>query len=110
DFRAGKYKDAIHAWQHALVDDPRNGAYVMLLAQALFADGKYDSAAGALQQGTQMMPPENWGVVIANYKALYPNIGDYTTQLRALETARSDKPDSAALRFLLGWHYGYLGY
>ena len=27
-----------------------------------------------------------------------------------LEKARKDKPDSPALRFLLGWHYGYLGY
>jgi len=34
----------------------------------------------------------------------------FTDQLRALERARNDKPDSPALRFLLGYEYGYLGY
>src|SRR5262249_22977970 len=38
------------------------------------------------------------------------NIQDYTDQLRALEKARDTKQDDPALRFLLGWHYGYLGY
>jgi hypothetical protein len=30
--------------------------------------------------------------------------------LKALEKARDAKPDDAALRFLLGYHFGYLGY
>ena len=110
DFKAGKYKEAVRDFRHALVDDPTNGAYVMLLGQALFASGQYDEAAGATQQGTTMLPPEKWGTVIANYKELYANIQDYTNQLRALEKARDAKPDDPALRFLLGWHYGYLGY
>jgi tetratricopeptide (TPR) repeat protein len=82
----------------------------MLLSQALFASGKYSEAAGAVQQGTQMMPPEHWGVVIENYKELYPDIGAYTTQLRALEKASQAAPDDPGLHFVLGWHYGYLGY
>jgi tetratricopeptide (TPR) repeat protein len=100
----------VRDFRHALVDDPTNGAYVMLLGQALFASGQYDEAAGATQQATTMLPQDKWGTVISNYKELYPNIGDYTTQLRALEKARDEKPDDPALRFLLGWHYGYLGY
>ena len=110
DFKAGKYKEAVRDFRHALVDDPTNGAYVMLLGQALFASGQYDEAAGATQQATTMLPTEKWGTVIANYKELYANIQDYTNQLRALEKARDEKPDDPALRFLLGWHYGYLGY
>jgi Flp pilus assembly protein TadD len=110
DFKAGKYKEAARAFRHALVDDPTNGAYVMLLGQALFASGQWDEAAGATQQATTMLPPDKWGTVIANYKELYTNIGDYTGQLRALEKARDEKPDDPGLRFLLGWHYGYLGY
>ena len=62
DFRAGKYKEATHAFKHALVDDPRNGAFMMLLAQSLFADGKFMDAAGATQQATQMLPSKVTGV------------------------------------------------
>ncbi|HQU46314.1 MAG TPA: hypothetical protein PK867_26140, partial [Pirellulales bacterium] len=39
----------------------------------------------------------------------YRSPQDYTTQLRALEAMRKDH-DSPAVRFLLGFHYGYLGY
>src|SRR5207253_6961579 len=45
-----------------------------------------------------------------NHKDLYGNVQDYTTQLRALETAIKDKPDNPALRFLAGYHYAYLGF
>jgi tetratricopeptide (TPR) repeat protein len=82
----------------------------MLMAQALFAMGQYDEAAGATQAGMQMLPEDKWGVVMANYSQLYGNVQDYTDQLKALEKARDVKPDSPALRFLLGYHFGYLGY
>lgn len=110
DFKAGKYKEAVRDFRHALVDDPENGAYVMLLGQALFANGQYDEAAGATQQAAQMLPQDKWGTVVANYREIYTNIGDYTKQLRTLEKARDEKPDDPAMHFLLGWHYGYLGY
>ncbi len=110
DFKAGKYQAAARDWQHALVDDSKNGAIVMLLAQALFAMGQYEEAAGATQAAMQMLPEDKWGVVITNYSQLYGNIQDYTDQLKALEKARDAKPDSPALRFLLGFHFGYLNY
>jgi tetratricopeptide (TPR) repeat protein len=110
DFKAGRYQAAARDWQHALVDDPKNGALVMLLAQALFALGQYDEAAGAVQAGMQMLPQDKWGVVIAKYAELYGNLQDYTDQVKALEKARAAQPDSPAVRFLLGFHYGYLGY
>jgi Tetratricopeptide repeat len=110
DFKQGKYKSAVQNWRHALVDDPRNGAIVLLLGQALFALGQYDEAAGATQAALSMLPEEKWGTVVIHYKELYPNIGDYTTQLRALEKARDAKPDVPALHFLLGYHFGYLNY
>ena len=40
DFKAGKYQAAIRDWQHALVDDPKNGGIMMLMAQTLFALGQ----------------------------------------------------------------------
>ncbi|HVX57144.1 MAG TPA: hypothetical protein VHA37_05415, partial [Candidatus Saccharimonadales bacterium] len=109
-FRAGNYSKAVYFLKHAVVDTPNNGVLVAMLAQAFFADGKYQEAAGATQQALSMLPEDKWGVVPTNYKELYSRIGDYTTQLRALEQAKKDKPDDAALRFLLGYHYGYLGY
>jgi hypothetical protein len=110
DFRAGRYDAAVRSWRHALVDEPGNGGVMLLLAQALFATGKYDEAAGAVQLGMQMLPVEKWGAVVEHYRELYSKIGDYTTQLRALEAARDKKVDDPALRFLLGYHYGFLGY
>jgi Flp pilus assembly protein TadD len=109
-FRAGVYKDAVYDWRHALVDDPHNGTLAMLLAQALFAQGSFNEAAGAVEMGMMLLPQEEWGVVVKNYKELYTNNAVYTAQLRALEKGSSAKPDDAGMRFLLGFHYNYLGY
>ena len=108
-FKAGHYDDAIHHWQHALVDDPQNGALVMLLGQAYFAKGHYDEAAGAVQHGMQMLPQEKWGMVVEHYRELYASNQTYTDQLRALEAARK-KDATPATYFLLGYHFAYLGH
>lgn len=110
EFKSGNYDKAVKMWRHAVVDDPKNGVLVMMLAQGLFASGKFDEAAGATQQGMLLLKEEDWGVVVGNYRELYAKIGDYTTQLRALEKVRKEKPEEPALRFLLGFHYGYLGF
>ncbi|HTU26534.1 MAG TPA: tetratricopeptide repeat protein, partial [Pirellulales bacterium] len=110
DFKEGKYRLAVQSWRHALVDDPRNGAILLLLGQAFFALGQYDDAAGATQAALAMLPEDKWGVVVTHYKELYTNIGDYTTQIRAAEKARDEKPELPALHFLLGYHFGYLNY
>ncbi len=110
DFKQGKYTAAIQSWRHALVDDPTNGAVVLLLSQALFAAGQWDEAAGATQAALRLLPPDKWGTVVVHYKELYPNIQDYTNQIRAAEKARDAKPEDPALHFLLGYHFGYLGF
>ncbi|MES1213701.1 MAG: tetratricopeptide repeat protein [Singulisphaera sp.] len=109
-FKTGNYAEAVYDWKHALVDDPQNGTLGMLYAQALFAYGQYDEAAGATQVAMSLLPADHWGVVVKNYKDLYPNVQNYTDQLRALEGARNTKPEDPGLRFLLGFHYSYLGY
>ena len=67
-----------------------------MFAQALFATGKFDESAGAVQQAMVMLPPDQWGVVVKNYTELYPKVAEYTKQLRALETAVKEQPDSPA--------------
>ncbi len=109
-FQAGRYQEAVQKWQHALVDNPNNGGLMLLLSQGLYATGQFEPAAGALQLAMQMLPQSQWNTVVANYRELYPNIQNYTDQLRVLEKARTDKPNDPGLRFLLGYHYGYLGY
>jgi tetratricopeptide (TPR) repeat protein len=109
-FQAGNYDEAARSWRHALLDDPTNGTLLMMYAQGLFARGQYDEAAGATQQAMRLLPEEQWGVVVKNYTELYSNTQDYVDQLRVLEAKVREQPDSASLRFLVGFHYGYLGY
>jgi hypothetical protein len=108
-FRARDYMAANRAWQHAVVDDPSNGALAMKLALVLFAVGKYREAAGTTQQVLMLLPQEKWGQAISDYKKLYTNPKDYSDQLKSLAKAAADKPNDPALRFLLGFHYGYSG-
>ena len=109
-FQAGQYQQALRDWRHAMVDDPNNGGVVLLMSQALFALGQYNDSAGAVQMAMQMLPENEWGTVGTNYTQLYPNIQSYTDELKSLEKARDAKPDDPAIRFLLGYHFGYLGY
>jgi tetratricopeptide (TPR) repeat protein len=109
-FRAGRYDEALRDWQHAMVDDPNNGAVVLLMAQAMFALGQYDQAANTTQMAMQMLPEAEWGNVVKNYTQLYGNVEDYTNQVRAAEKARDAKPDDGAIRFVLGYHFGFLNY
>jgi tetratricopeptide (TPR) repeat protein len=109
DFKAAKYEAAIRNWRHALVDKPDNGGVIILLAQAMFATGRYDEELALTEQAMKLLPQEKWGEVVTHYTELYRGNQDYTDQLRALEKARKAH-DSPELRFLLAYHYGYLGY
>ena len=108
--QAGKYREALSHWQHALVDLPQDGGTILLVAQALFALGQFNDAAGAAQLGMQMLSEEDWGIVVKNFGQLYSDSGEYSKQLQKLEEARDQTPDDPALRFLSGYQYGYLGY
>ncbi|MEX0678108.1 MAG: hypothetical protein WD063_13585 [Pirellulales bacterium] len=109
-FRAGRYQDALREWQHAMVDNPNNGAVLLLISQGLFALGQYDAAANSVQMAMQMLPENEWDGVVKNYSQIYLNVQDYTDQIRSAEKARDAKPDDGAIRFLLGYNFGYLNY
>jgi tetratricopeptide (TPR) repeat protein len=108
-FRARDYKAATRAWRHAIVDDPNNGALLLRLAQALLAAGEYDEAAGATQQALMLLPEEKWQPELSNTTKLYANPQDYKDQLKGLERAVKENPDNPALRFELGFQYGFSG-
>jgi tetratricopeptide (TPR) repeat protein len=110
DFRAGRYSEALVNFRHALVEEPNNAGLMLLLAQSLFQTSRWTEAAGATELAMGSLPEERWGTVVENYRQLYGNIGDYTAQLKALEGVAQEKPNDPALRFLLGYHFGYLGY
>ena len=109
-FRAGQYSQAAYDFRHALVDDQQNGTLAMMLGQALFAQGSWNEAAAATEMGMLLLPQDQWGVVVKNYKELYSGNAPYTAESRAAEQARNAKPDDPALHFLLAFHYEYLGY
>ena len=109
-FKAGDYAGAAYSWRHAVVDTPQNPVLGLMYAHALFATGKFDEAAGAVQAALSQLPKDKWGVVVSNGRELYGNYQDYTTHLRALEAAAREKPNDPALKYLQGYHYAYLGY
>ena len=109
-FKKGDYAKAMYSFRHAVVDNPQDPKLLLLLAQSLFANGKFDEAAGATQAALHQLPKEEWGSVIAHYRQLYGRAEDYTAQLRVLEKAVNDKPEDPALRFLSGYHFAYLGF
>jgi hypothetical protein len=111
DFKAANYQQAVTDWKHALLDEPQQaGGLALLMGQALFAQGQFELAAGVVQAGMNHLPESQWGGVVSNHAQLYGNNQDFTNQLKALENARTAQPDSPALRFLLGYEYGYLNY
>lgn len=108
-FHARDYKAASRDWQHAVVDDPNNSALAVKLGLALFATGEYGEAASTIQQILMLLPQEQWEQVFSNYIKLYSDPKEYLDQLKSLERAVAEKPKDPALRFLLGFHYGFSG-
>src|SRR5262245_50617134 len=108
--KARDYRSAVRAWRHAVVDDPKNGATIMMLAEALFAVGDYDEAAAAVQQAMMLLPEEKWGGVVSQFRGLYTNIQDYFDQLTELAKAVEQYPNDPALRLELGFQYAYSGH
>ena len=109
-FQKGDYDGAASGLRHAIVEDPGNPILLMELGMALFAMGKYEEATGAIQTGMHQLPPDHWGMVVTHYADLYANPQDYTRHLHGLEQGVKAKPNDPSVRFLLGYHYGYLGF
>jgi len=103
--KARDYRSAVRAWRHAVVDDPKNGTTIMMLAEALFAAGYYDEAAAAAQQAMMLLPEEKWREAVSKFRGFYTDTQDYTDQLTKLEKAVEGYPNDSSLRFELGFQY-----
>lgn len=109
-FRCGDYLGAIADWSNALAAGSRSPVLCMLLGQAYFAAGNYRESAVMTQTAMHDLPPDLWGVVVSNRRELYSKSSTYVFQLQQLESAVHENPNDPAQRFLLAYHYAYLGY
>jgi tetratricopeptide (TPR) repeat protein len=109
-FREGRYDEAVRLANHAVVEMPNDGRLFLFLSQALFAVGDYGAAAGAAHHAMSASDEDDWGYVVENFQRYYGNGNDYTDQLRRLEKFTRENPDAPYARFLLGYHYGFLGH
>ena len=109
-FQKADYEAAASGLRHAMIEDPGNPILLMELGMALFAMGKYEEATGAIQTGMHQLPPDDWGMVVTHYADFYADPQDYTRHLQGLEQGVKAKPNDPSVRFLLGYHYGYLGF
>ncbi|RUL83313.1 tetratricopeptide repeat protein [Tautonia sociabilis] len=100
-FLQGDYEGALRQADAALSQLSNDTALHQFRALCLFAIGRYDEAAETLYAVLSVGPGWDWATMIG----LYPDASTYTEQLRALESACKENPQSAADRFVLAYHY-----
>ncbi len=100
-FKNGDYMAALKSADEAIAAVPGDTAMHEYRALILFALGKYGEAAGVLNPVLASGPGWDWTTMTG----LYASQSTYTDQLRRLEDYARAKPDDAAVRFLLGYHY-----
>jgi tetratricopeptide (TPR) repeat protein len=105
-FLGGRYDEALKLTDAAIAQMPRDAVLHEFRSLVLFALQRYAEAAATIHPVLDVGPGWDWKTL----SGLYPSTDVYTSQLRALETAREKSPKSADLRFLLGYHYLACGY
>jgi tetratricopeptide (TPR) repeat protein len=100
-FMSGDYGQSLSLCAQAIKTLPNDPAIHEFRGLVLFALKRYDEAAGTLYAVLSAAPGWDWTTMIS----LYPNVDVYASQLRALEVSMREKPDSAAAKFVLAYHY-----
>jgi hypothetical protein len=107
-FAAEEYGRAAHHFRLAAVTDPQVAMGHLLLAQALFALGKYDEAVAAIHAGMRVQP--DWPQRRFRPLELYgDNVADYPEHLSRLEQAATRQPDDPVLLFLYAYELWFDG-
>jgi tetratricopeptide (TPR) repeat protein len=100
-FYKGDYAAALASTNKALAALPNDPIIHEFRALVMFAQGKYKDAAAGLYSVLSVGPGWDWTTM----SSLYPNVDEYTKQLRALEATVKQNPQAADARFVLAYHY-----
>jgi tetratricopeptide (TPR) repeat protein len=100
-FKAGNYPSALSMADQALAQLPNDPTLHEFRSLVLFAMGRFEEAATPLYALLSVGPGWDWATLIS----LYPDVDTYTRQLRSLEAYVEQRPQSAAARFVLAYHY-----
>jgi hypothetical protein len=100
-----KYSTAQYCVEEAIKLMPDDAVLHEFRALCMFAQKKYDQAAGVLYAVLGAGPGWDWQTL----QALYPGTKVYTQQLRALEDYVKKHEDSAAAHFVLAYQYMCVG-
>lgn len=108
-FRGGQYGKAARFASLAVSLDESNGKLVLFASQSHFANGEYREAAESLALAISLLPSDDLGFVIENFKLFYGQ-DDFVAQTRALSEHLQQSPRDGAAWMLRGFQYGALGY
>ena len=106
EFKRGDYQSALTQLDQAIKANPGDAVLHELRALTLFAMKKYDESAATIHSVLAVGPGWDWPTMAS----LYPDVEQYTAQLRELETYSRANKEGAAAQFLLGYHYMTLGH
>jgi tetratricopeptide (TPR) repeat protein len=105
-FVQGDYASALSQCDQAIAKQPSDTVLHEFRGLALFAQQRYQEAAGAVYAVLSVGPGWDWTTL----SSLYPDVDTYTKQLRALEESVKSNRNAADTRFLLAYHYLTCGY
>ncbi len=108
-FAAGEYHAALGAATAAAAADPANGKLQLYLAHCHFAVGEFEQSARALNSAFAQLPPEQWGLVIENFRQFYKR-NDYVKQFDELLSFSQQAGQKELGAALQAYHYRYLGH
>lgn len=100
-FARGDYSTALRECDQALQLLPGDTNLHEFRALCLFAQQKYQEAAGVLYAVLAAGPGWDWNTL----SSFYTRADDYTKQLRALEAFVREHPQDASAHFVLAYHY-----
>jgi hypothetical protein len=106
-FARGEYGWAAHRFRQAVALGPGDADGQFLLAQALFAQGRYTEAVDAIHAGMRLRP--DWPTAPFRPIDLYGEAADYTDHLRNLEDALTASPNDPVLLFLTAYQLWFDG-
>jgi tetratricopeptide (TPR) repeat protein len=108
--READYQAALVNLEPVLAAAPEDGEALLTQSQALFGLGRFADASEVLHLSLENLSREDWGAPVRNFKTYFRSGQEYTARLRALEAFVREHPAESAGHYLLGYHYGYLGY